>query len=155
RRRVRRRHHSRGGCGGAQGEWRERNLYAGREHAGHRRLGAAEHSKELNRIRRRLESPARRTPRTVMERRPLMIVGSGPAGAATALALYRRAPELAREIVVLDKARHPRPKVCAGGVIPAGRKWLAEHDVAFDMPHVAVHRARAQTATATVEYGEP
>jgi flavin-dependent dehydrogenase len=89
-----------------------------------------------------------------MENRPVVIVGSGPAGTAAALSLHRRAPELARNIVVLDKARHPRPKVCAGGVIPAGRTWLEEHDVAFDMPHVAVHRALARTPGATVEYGE-
>lgn len=60
-----------------------------------------------------------------------MIVGSGPAGAATALALHRQAPQLAREIVVLDKARHPRSKVCAGGVIPAGRNWLAGYRWSF------------------------
>ena len=33
-----------------------------------------------------------------MERRPVIIVGSGPAGTATALALHRRDPALAREV---------------------------------------------------------
>lgn len=90
-----------------------------------------------------------------MEERPIVIVGSGPAGTAAALALHRTDPRLAEQIVVIDKSRHPRPKVCAGGVIPAGRKWMEEHDVPFEMPHVTVHRARARTATSTVDYGEP
>lgn len=90
-----------------------------------------------------------------MERRAIVIVGSGPAGTATALALHRLDPELANDVLLLDKAQHPRPKVCAGGVIPAGRQWMEEHGVAFDMPHVTVHRARARTARATIDYGEP
>ena len=57
-----------------------------------------------------------------MERRPVIIVGSGPAGTATAIALHRRDPGLARDVLILEKARHPRPKVCAGGLIPAGRR---------------------------------
>ncbi len=84
-----------------------------------------------------------------------MIVGSGPAGSATALELQRLAPQLAKDALVLDKAVHPRPKVCAGGVIPSGRQWLEQREVPFDMPHVAVHRARARTPSSTVEYGEP
>ncbi len=60
-----------------------------------------------------------------MERRPIIIVGSGPAGAATALALHRLDPALAQEVLVLEKGHHPRPKVCAGGLIPAARRWLA------------------------------
>lgn len=90
-----------------------------------------------------------------MEQRPVVIVGSGPAGSAAALALQRLRPDIAADALVLDKAVHPRPKVCAGGVIPAGREWLERHDVAFSMPHVAVHRARARTPSSTVDYGEP
>jgi menaquinone-9 beta-reductase len=90
-----------------------------------------------------------------MERRPIVIVGSGPAGTAAALALHRLDPGLAGAALVIDKARHPRPKVCAGGVIPAGRQWLERHDLPFDMPHVAIQGARARTARAVVDYGEP
>lgn len=89
-----------------------------------------------------------------MERRPVVIVGSGPAGTATAIALHRRDAGLAREILVLEKARHPRPKVCAGGLIPAGRQWMAEHDVPLSVPHVTVHRARVVTPTRTVGHDD-
>jgi len=44
----------------------------------------------------------------------VIIVGAGPAGAATALRLAARAPELAAGTLLLDKARHPRDKTCAG-----------------------------------------
>src|SRR5262245_6192848 len=87
-----------------------------------------------------------------MERRPIIIVGSGPAGTATALALHRSDPALARDVLLLEKARHPRPKVRAGGVIPAGRRWLAEHDVPFSAPHVTVHRAQVTTPAMKVAH---
>lgn len=90
-----------------------------------------------------------------METRPIVIVGSGPAGAATALALHRLDPGLARDCLLVEKARHPRAKVCAGGVIPAGRQWMERHDVPFDIPHVTVHRARARTARTVVDYDQP
>jgi flavin-dependent dehydrogenase len=89
-----------------------------------------------------------------MERRPAIIVGSGPAGTATAIALHRRDPALAREVLVLEKARHPRPKVCAGGLIPAGRQWMHEHDIPLHVPHVTVNRAQVVTPTRTVGHDD-
>src|SRR5262249_45886569 len=89
-----------------------------------------------------------------MERRPIIIVGAGPAGTATALALHRHDPALARDLLILEKARHPRPKVCAGGLIPAGRRWLAEHDVPLAVPHVTVHRAQVTTPATTVRHDD-
>jgi menaquinone-9 beta-reductase len=91
---------------------------------------------------------------TRMEPFPIVIVGSGPAGSGTALALHRLDPALAGDVLILDKARHPRPKVCAGGLIPAGRRWLADHDVAFDVPHVTVHRALVTTPATTVSHDD-
>lgn len=89
-----------------------------------------------------------------MERRPIIIVGSGPAGSATALALHRSDPDLARDLLILEKGRHPRPKVCAGGLIPGGRRWLEEHDVPFSVPHVTVHRARVTTPSTTLTHDD-
>ena len=89
-----------------------------------------------------------------MERFPIIIVGSGPAGAATALALHRQDPALARDLLIVEKARHPRPKVCAGGLIPAARRWLAEYDVPFSVAHVTVHRAQVTTPSASVRHDD-
>ncbi|GIW39789.1 MAG: dehydrogenase [Candidatus Binatia bacterium] len=87
-----------------------------------------------------------------MENRPVVVVGSGPAGAATALFLHRRCPELARSCVVLEKAFHPREKVCAGGLIPRTLAFLAELGVPLDVPHASVRRARVDTPLGPVDY---
>jgi flavin-dependent dehydrogenase len=76
-----------------------------------------------------------------VERRDVVIVGSGPAGAATALALAARAPAVAARTVLLEKARHPREKTCAGGVIPKAARCLAALGVPFDVPQARVDRA--------------
>jgi menaquinone-9 beta-reductase len=47
----------------------------------------------------------------------ILIVGAGPSGISTALHLAQLAPELAARALVLEKARHPRPKLCAGGLV--------------------------------------
>src|SRR6478736_2072410 len=76
-----------------------------------------------------------------MERRDVVIVGSGPAGAAAALRLAARDPALAGRTVMLEKARHPREKTCAGGVIPKALRLLEELGVAFTAPHARVDGA--------------
>ena len=58
----------------------------------------------------------------------VLIVGGGPAGASCAWALERAG----LDVTVLDRARFPRDKVCAGWVTPA---VLAELDV--DVQHYA------------------
>jgi flavin-dependent dehydrogenase len=49
--------------------------------------------------------------------RDILILGAGPAGLSTALHLVRDFPHLATRVLILDKARHPRPKLCAGGLV--------------------------------------
>ncbi len=46
----------------------------------------------------------------------IVILGSGPAGLSTALHLAQIAPHLTGRILILEKAHHPRPKLCAGGL---------------------------------------
>jgi flavin-dependent dehydrogenase len=76
-----------------------------------------------------------------VERRQAIIVGAGPAGAATALRLAARAPSLAAGALLLDKAHHPRDKTCAGGVIPKASALLGSLGVPFDVPQARVDRA--------------
>jgi flavin-dependent dehydrogenase len=48
----------------------------------------------------------------------ILIIGAGPAGLSTALHLAQIAPELVERTLILEKARHPRPKLCGGGLLP-------------------------------------
>lgn len=50
----------------------------------------------------------------------IAVVGSGPAGATTALLLAR----LGHHVVVLDRARFPRDKACGEGLMPPGVRVL-------------------------------
>ncbi|NCP86340.1 NAD(P)/FAD-dependent oxidoreductase [bacterium] len=50
----------------------------------------------------------------------ILIIGSGPAGLSTALHLQQMAPALAQKTLILEKASHPRQKLCGGGVLPDG-----------------------------------
>jgi flavin-dependent dehydrogenase len=66
------------------------------------------------------------------------IVGGGPAGTTTALALAHVAPERARRVVVLEKARYPRDKPCAGALGGRGDAVLRALGATIDVPNVAV-----------------
>ena len=48
----------------------------------------------------------------------LIIVGAGPAGISTALHLAKIAPDLIARTLILEKAHHPRHKLCGGGLLP-------------------------------------
>jgi len=69
----------------------------------------------------------------------IIIVGSGPAGVSTWLHLHRLNPELAARTLVLEKAQHPRPKLCGGGVTRAADAQLERLRVRIDVPDVAIH----------------
>ena len=79
-----------------------------------------------------------------MECFDVIIIGSGPAGTATALNLLRADPTLACNILLLDKAVHPREKICAGGLIPHTLDCLNALEIPLTVPHVQVNRARVQ-----------
>lgn len=52
----------------------------------------------------------------------VLVVGGGPAGAATAIALRREVP--GAQVTVVDKATFPRDKTCGDGLGPGARRVL-------------------------------
>ncbi|HVM96546.1 MAG TPA: FAD-dependent oxidoreductase, partial [Candidatus Acidoferrales bacterium] len=87
-----------------------------------------------------------------MERRPIVIIGSGPAGSATGLELQRTDAALASEILILEKAQHPRVKVCAGGLIPHTLERLRILDVPLTVPNALADRAHVEIPGSVVDY---
>jgi flavin-dependent dehydrogenase len=82
----------------------------------------------------------------------VLIVGAGPAGTALALHLSRIAPELAARTWIVEKRRHPRHKVCAGGLIPHTLACLRDLSIELSVPHVVVRRATARIPRGEVHY---
>ena len=64
----------------------------------------------------------------------LLIIGSGPAGLSTALHLLQKDAGWAERMIVVEKAIHLRPKVCAGGVTRIGLKALRDLDFQIPLP---------------------
>jgi flavin-dependent dehydrogenase len=71
----------------------------------------------------------------------ILIAGSGPAGVSTWLHLHKLDPALAARTLVLEKARHPRPKLCGGGIMRAADMALGRLRVKIDVPSVPIHSA--------------
>ncbi|MGH7597422.1 MAG: NAD(P)/FAD-dependent oxidoreductase, partial [bacterium] len=69
-----------------------------------------------------------------MEKIDVCIIGFGPAGIATAAALIKLYPALHDHLVVLEKATHPRHKLCGGGLTPWADVLLRELDLAAPVP---------------------
>ncbi|MBI2896085.1 MAG: NAD(P)/FAD-dependent oxidoreductase [Deltaproteobacteria bacterium] len=72
------------------------------------------------------------------------IVGAGPAGSACALALAQEAPGIAARTVIIEKARHPREKYCAGAVSAWGVRLLEDLGVGVTVPHVPIEGVRVR-----------
>jgi flavin-dependent dehydrogenase len=73
----------------------------------------------------------------------VIIVGAGPAGISTALHLAQVAPEMVARTLILEKARHPRPKLCGGGILPDAEVVLRHLGLDItEIPHYDVDWAR-------------
>ena len=82
----------------------------------------------------------------------VLIAGAGPAGLATALFALRAHPELAGRIVVLEKSKHPRFKVCAGGLIPKTMLALGDLGIPLEVPAAEVIQGGARTPAGDVDF---
>ncbi|MGH7899612.1 MAG: FAD-dependent monooxygenase, partial [Candidatus Binatia bacterium] len=89
-----------------------------------------------------------------MESPDILIVGGGPAASALALFLARESPELARRTLIVEKRRHPRHKVCAGGLIPHTLDCLRELGVELSVPHCLVQHAAVRVPSREVRYSD-
>jgi geranylgeranyl reductase family protein len=74
----------------------------------------------------------------------VVVVGGGPAGAATAILLKQRG----HDVVILDEARFPRDKVCGEGVSPEAWRLLRELGAADAVRALAPHPLRGMAVTA-------
>jgi geranylgeranyl reductase family protein len=72
----------------------------------------------------------------------VLIVGSGPAGSSTALHLVKSNPEWAGRITVVDKAIHPREKLCGGGITHLGQRVLSGLGLSIEVPSFQVREAK-------------
>lgn len=83
------------------------------------------------------------------------IVGGGPAGSSTALHLVRREGIRPARVVVLDKARFPRDKPCAGAVSQLGLDVLSAVGVAVTVPSAVMKGVRVLLGDVAGETVEP
>ena len=77
---------------------------------------------------------------TSIEPIDLLIVGSGPAGISTALHLVHADPRWADRMLVIDKAIHPREKLCGGGVTRPGIAILSNLGLTIKTPQIPIYQ---------------
>lgn len=81
------------------------------------------------------------------------IIGGGPAGVSTALHLHAAAPRA--RILVLEKARYPREKICAGGIGARAFRLLERIGVEVVCPRVPLDAVALRLAGRTVVVDQP
>jgi|JI10StandDraft_1071094.scaffolds.fasta_scaffold412893_1 geranylgeranyl reductase family protein len=76
---------------------------------------------------------------SVMESWDIIVVGGGPSGLSTALHLVQQDPSWAGRVLVLEKARYPRHKLCGGGITDYGIKVLTGLGLdLYQLPYVRI-----------------
>lgn len=88
-------------------------------------------------------------------RKRVVIVGGGPSGISTALFLVHALPEIAGDVVVLERETFPREKFCAGGLGARADRLLARIGVTVDVPSVPIDGIAVRAAGETRVVREP
>lgn len=87
----------------------------------------------------------------------VVIVGGGPAGLSTALFLEHTAPHLRKRMLVLERGKYPREKICAGAVGARADRALEKIGIRVDVPHMPMRglSVRANGKTFVVKRDGP
>ena len=86
----------------------------------------------------------------------VLIVGSGPTGSSVALHLVQRNPNWAKRILVIDKAIHPRDKLCGGGITHLGENILTDLGLPFEPDNFGVREVQLRYQDETYSFlGDP
>ena len=72
----------------------------------------------------------------------VLIVGSGPAGSSVALHLLKDNPSWAQRILMIDKAVHPRDKLCGGGLTHLAQNIVRDLGLELEPAHFPVREVR-------------
>ena len=81
------------------------------------------------------------------------IIGGGPSGISTALHLQAAAP--GARVIVLEKERYPREKICAGGIGARAFRLLDQLGVEVACPHVPLDAIALRIQHETVVVRQP
>lgn len=93
-----------------------------------------------------------------IETADLIIVGAGPAGLATAMHLVQNEPSWVKRLIILEKSKHPRAKLCGGGVTRFGLRALRElgFELPLPIPHARVDNVYLKYRNRTIHVrGKP
>lgn len=82
----------------------------------------------------------------------IVVAGAGPSGCAAALELAKLN---CQPVLLLDKAKFPRPKLCAGGVTSHAKQVLDHLGIKIDLPTVSVHSTRFLLPNGTLTFDKP
>ena len=64
----------------------------------------------------------------------LIIIGAGPAGLSTAMHLLKQDQSWKKRLIIFEKYKHPRKKICGGGVTHFGLRILQHLDIPYPLP---------------------
>lgn len=84
----------------------------------------------------------------------IIIVGGGPSGSSTALHLERINPKLAQRVLVLEKHKHPREKICGGALTINAERMISELGIELNIGSAPVHHVRLIYGEAQIDLPE-